>query len=58
MWPVLSGIDNNQELKKKLTTLIDNMLSLQNYIHGSSQGQFVAETYIVFLLSILVAEQW
>jgi hypothetical protein len=26
---------------------------LQNYIHGSSQGQFVAETYIVFLLSIL-----
>jgi len=26
---------------------------LQHYIHGSSQGQFVAETYMVLLLSIL-----
>lgn len=31
----------------------DNFLSWQNYIHGSSQGQFIAETYIVFFLSIL-----
>lgn len=31
----------------------DNLLSWQNYIHGSSQGQFIAETYIVFFLSIL-----
>ena len=26
----------------------------QHYIHGSSQGQFVAETYMVMLLSILL----
>lgn len=31
----------------------DYLLSWQNYIHGSSQGQFIAETYIVFFLSIL-----
>lgn len=26
------------------------LTSLQSYIHGSSQGQFVAETYIVMIL--------
>ena len=26
----------------------------QNYIHGSSQGQFIVETYIVIFLSILL----
>ena len=27
---------------------------LQSYIHGSSQAQFVAETHIVIVLSILL----
>lgn len=36
----------------------DNFLSWQNYIHGSSQGQFIAETYIVFFLSILTNMYW
>lgn len=31
-------------------------LSLQSYIHGSSQAQFVAESHIILLLSILLAQ--
>ena len=35
------------------TTKFHVHLMFQHYIHGSSQGQFVAETYMVMLLSIL-----
>jgi len=31
------------------------LLNLQHYIHGSSQGQFIVETYIVIFLRILLA---
>jgi len=29
------------------------LIHLQHYIHGSSQGQFIVETYIVIFLRIL-----
>jgi len=30
------------------------LICLQHYIHGSSQGQFIVETYIVIFLRILL----
>ena len=39
--------------KKQVFSRCSPHVVFQHYIHGSSQGQFVAETYMVMLLSIL-----
>jgi len=42
-------------LIKKITIHCIVLIHVQHYIHGSSQGQFIVETYIVIFLRILLS---